>query len=116
MAGAKRKVATRAAKKAPAGERRVVSGAAGKYTVGGDGCQLSVIRPRKTKHGPRPRRGKNEFAQYAIQVLNPSKDITDKKLLHDVNYWLDNNPDYRATGLGKISLSTILRAQKTVRS
>jgi hypothetical protein len=118
MAKAKRKTATRAAKKARAGERRTLSGAAGEYTIRGEGALLAVIRPKQTKHGPRRRWRENEFAQLGIQALyggSPSEHIDVSKATRDVNAWLNNRPDYRATGLGEISRPTVLRALKALR-
>jgi hypothetical protein len=78
---------------------------------------IAIIRPAKTRHGPRRRLRKLEFAQLAIQALygvHPPRNINGSRLARDVNDWLRKDPSYRATGLGRISRLTILRALKTV--
>ena len=74
------------------------------------------VRPRSTKHGPRPRMGKNEWAQHALLVLRPPEHTPDKELHRMVSEWLEKSAEYRATGIGEISLQTIQRAWKTIRS
>jgi hypothetical protein len=79
----------------------------------------AVIRPARTKHGPRQSWGALEFAQLAIQALygaNPPKHRDRNLLTDEVNEWLRNDPDWRSTGRhGGISQPTILRALKMVR-
>jgi hypothetical protein len=71
------------------------------------------IRAGKTKHGPRNHWREWEYVQYAIAVLYGAhlpKNIDRSELVKRVNDWLTKqNPDYRATGLGEVSRTTILR-------
>jgi hypothetical protein len=74
---------------------------------------IAVIRPARTRHGPRKNWREDEFAQLAIQALqgaNPPKHQNYSKLHHDVNEWLRGNPDWRSRGYGEISRSAVLRA------
>ena len=82
---------------------------------------IAVIRPPKTKHGPRKNWREIEFAQLAIQALygaTPPKVLNGTKLTRRINDWLKDNPDWRSSGYGnqdgEISKRTVLRALKKV--
>lgn len=78
---------------------------------------IAVIRPARHKHGRREKWRELEFAQLAIQALqgaNPSKYQDLKELTREVNEWLQNNPEWLSSRLGKVSKPTVERALKTV--
>jgi hypothetical protein len=75
--------------------------------------EAAIIRPARTRHGPRKNWREDEFAQLAIQALqgaNPPQHQNYAKLHRDVNEWLRGNPDWRSRGFGEISRSAVLRA------
>jgi hypothetical protein len=77
-----------------------------------------VIRPGKTKYGPR-NRGKREYAQGAIAALFPvvlPKHISYSALHRKVNEELRRNPEYLAVGFGELSRQTVMRALQTLRA
>jgi hypothetical protein len=76
-----------------------------------------VIHPGKTKHGPR-KWGRLEYAQAAIAALFPAvpKNVNHSKLARDVNDWLAHDTEYRATGIGKLSRMTVVRALQKLRA
>jgi hypothetical protein len=79
---------------------------------------FAVIRPAKTRHGPRGSKGPIEWAQRAIQFLygaNPPKDIPRAKLVREVRAFLDRDPGWRALGLEPVSRSTVIRALETIK-
>jgi hypothetical protein len=98
--------------------QRLQSSSATFAGAGGVGVDTAVIRPARTKHGPRGKWRELEFAQLAIQALqgaNPSKHQDYKKLTVEVNEWLQKNPEWLSSRLGKVSKPTVERALKTVR-
>jgi len=87
-------------------------------TITIDESRIAVVRHSNTKQGgPRKKWREIEFAQLAVQFLygaSPSKNIDHSKLTREVNDFLRDYPDYRATGLGEISRPTVVRALKKV--
>jgi hypothetical protein len=76
-----------------------------------------AVRAGKTKHGPR-KWGRLEYAQAAIAALFPAvpKNVNHSKLARDVNDWLAHDTEYRATGIGKLSRMTVVRALQKLRA
>jgi hypothetical protein len=128
MAKVKKKTALRVSKNAWAGARREgvsLAAAAGMFTVRGEEALLAVIRPGKARHGLRPRMGKIEIAQLAIQDLYPAgppEHFNLAQLTREVNAWLKDHPEHHAAvasklswGVPSISRETVLRALETIR-
>jgi hypothetical protein len=91
---------------------RLMSTEHGTVTIHGKEARLKANWPMKTKYGLRRSRGKNEFAQDAIQEIcggNPSADISVTWLWRELNDRLAKDPVYRATGRGSISRRTVGR-------
>jgi hypothetical protein len=76
------------------------------------------IKVRRTKHGPRHRWGRHEYAQAAIGVLYPfgiPPELVNRRgfraeLERAVREQLLKDPEYRARGFPLISRNTILEA------
>jgi hypothetical protein len=82
-------------------------------------CSAYVVRAAKTKYGPRPGWGKIEYAQIAITALYPvalPKSTNHSALERRVNEVLLEDPDYKASGRGKVSRQTVLRALQILRA
>jgi hypothetical protein len=76
---------------------------------------IHVIRASKTRHGPRAKWGRLQYAQAAIAMLYPDvvpDNINQAKLVADVNARLNSDPKYRDTGFGYLPRTTVLRALK----
>ena len=80
-----------------------------------------IVRPGKSRHGPLPRWGKQEYAQVAIGALYPNsgvpENVSDLSLCAKVNAWLLADRDYCAKyDNKKISRQTVARARLRYRA
>jgi hypothetical protein len=73
-----------------------------------------AVRASKTRHGPHQSWGKYEYTQAALAVIyrggDVPKNVDRSNLVARVNAVLADDPEYRATGRGRISRNTVLRA------
>jgi hypothetical protein len=78
---------------------------------------IHVIRGSRTRHGPRAKWGRLQYAQAAIAALYPlglPDPINQSQLVKDVNAKLESDPRYRETRFGELPRTTVLRAAKTL--
>jgi hypothetical protein len=91
----------------------------------GDTAAFTGIVPAsRSRHGPRTRWAKRDWALYAITMIDSSesiardvklfsplsRDVNETKLTEAVNEYLGKGPEYKATGQGEISRNTVRRA------
>jgi hypothetical protein len=82
-----------------------------------------ILRPAQTRYGPRGARWRQlEYAQAAIGALFsgglPPAHLNHSRLKDDVNAWLAQVPQWRASGYGrngKLSRMTVIRALEMYR-
>ena len=82
-----------------------------------------ILRPAQTKYGPRSTHWRElEYAQVALGALFsgglPPAHLNHSRLADDVNAWLAQVPQWRASGYGrngKVSRMTVMRALKMYR-
>jgi len=73
-----------------------------------------VVRPGKTRYGPRKHWKEIEYAQAAIGLICegalPPPNVDHSKLTRHVNRVLQDDPEYRASCIGEIDRMTVIRA------
>jgi hypothetical protein len=84
-----------------------------------DDKKVAIVRVGKTKYGRlRKGWGRNEFVQFAIQMVcegNPPRDNNITRLTKDVKKFLDDYPEYRRARLGKITRRMVQRVLDLMR-
>jgi hypothetical protein len=83
-----------------------------------DDKKVAIVRVGKTKYGLRKGWGRNEFVQFALQMVcegYPPRDNNITQLTKDVNKFLDDYPEYRRARLGKITRRMVQRVLDQMR-